>query len=39
MNVWFNPEKTGLPYIFNCIILKVNKIHHERKGREDEGNG
>ena len=39
MNVWFNPEKTGLPYIFNCVILKVNKIHHERKGREDEGNG
>ena len=32
-------EKTGLPYIFNCVILKVNKIHHERKGREDEGNG
>ena len=24
---------------FNCVILKVNKIHHERKGREDEGNG
>ena len=39
MSVWFNPEKTGLPYIFNCVILKVNKIHHERKGREDEGNG
>jgi hypothetical protein len=39
MNVWFNPEKTGLPYIFNCVILKVNKIHHARKGREDEGNG
>ena len=39
VNEWFNPEKTGLPYIFNCVILKVNKIHHERKGREDEGNG